>query len=236
MPLQGQEFTQFSYLIDNKYEPKYKNRFILHIEAMPLLATDFTAKQDAAMKQTSGLLIALDAAKRPAYNVGPKEIPRFNEKSFYAGTPEMDNKMSCEFWDYINNQVGPTVDGEGGGAAELIYRWFNTVYNIERGSQGFKSDYATNAHLYLLDPHGDEIEHWFYINFWPLSVDYGELSYSSPDHVKITCEFQYDKAKLIATKDSTPETVDTTNYLTRAGETPTEANISATEEAGIAEI
>ena len=161
---ENEEFKQFSYLIDNVYEPKYKNRFVLDIPTIPLISEDGTIKEDGSAKTQSGLMIGLAKAKRPSYSVDVKEIPKFNEKSFYAGTPAHDNKMSCEFWDYISGQ-GNLTNAAMKSSAEILYKWYNTVYNLKLGSQGFKAEYSTTAHLFLLDPNGAEVEHWKYINF-----------------------------------------------------------------------
>jgi hypothetical protein len=216
MALTGNEFNQFSFAIENRYEPKYKNRFVLHIETIPMINSARTGIETANATQTSGLLLSLSTAKRPQYTVEEKEIKRFNEKAFYAGTPSMDNKMDCEFFDYINNQ-GATFT-TGASAASILYRWFNTVYNINQGSQGFKKDYSTKAHLYLLDPTGGEVEHWHYTNFWIASLDFGDLTYEGSDIAKITASFKYDKARLIENSDTAALTSNT--YLTNASTTP----------------
>jgi hypothetical protein len=212
---QDAEFKQFSYLIDNIYEPKYKNRFVLTINNVPLRteATTLDKVVQASGSQHSGLMIGLDTAKRPIYSVESKEIAKFNEKSFYAGTPSHDNKMSCEFYDYI------TKGTQASSSADILYRWYNTVYNLDKGSQGFKKEYCTTAHLFLLDPNGKEIEHWVYTNFWPISIDFGELGYSTAEACKITAEFQYDKVKLVSYADTSPTAIGNGTYLNEASTT-----------------
>jgi len=204
MALDGQEFTQFSYFINNKYEPKRKNRFMLHIANIPILSGDSTAAEQATPELHSGLMIALDTAKRPAYEVGATEIRRYNERSFYAEAPSHDKTMACEFWDYINDAAASPGDPNAGyGAGQVLYRWFKVCYNLDFGSMGFKKDYATTADLYMLDPHGKQIEHWHYTNFWCKGLEYGDLGFSATDPAKITATFQFDKAKLLNAIDST---------------------------------
>jgi len=200
MALSGEEFTQFSYFINNKYEPKRKNRFMLHIANIPLLLGDSTGFAAAGPEEHSGLMIALDTAKRPSYDLESTEVKRYNERSYYAGVPAGDKTMPCDFYDYINDASGSDA---GGSAGQILYRWYNVSYNLDFGSTGFKQDYATTADLYLLDPHGKQIEHWHFTNFWLKSIEYGELGFSSTDIVKITTTFQYDKAKLLTSLDST---------------------------------
>lgn len=205
MALAGEEFTQFSYFINNQYEPKRKNRFMLHIASIPVLSSDRTLKTEASQEQHSGLMIALIKAKRPTYTVEAKEIPRFNEKSYYAGAPTHDKKMACSFNDYINDAdiSGDTHADSAQGAGQILYRWFQTVYNLDFGSMGFKKEYSTTADLFMLDPHGRQIEHWHYTNFWITETNYGDVDFGATDHAVIECQFQYDKAKLISSVDST---------------------------------
>ena len=44
----GDEFKQFSYLIDNIYEPKLQNRFVLSIPGLPQLNFDEDTKVDGS--------------------------------------------------------------------------------------------------------------------------------------------------------------------------------------------
>jgi len=189
-------------MIDNVFEPKYQNRFVLNIPAIPLLNDDNATITEGGGPILSSLMIGLEKASRPEYTVGIKDITRFNEKTFFAGKPAHSNAMECDFWDYINNQSNTTTANLGS-SSEILYKWFNTVYNLEQGSQGFKEDYSTSAHLFLLDPHGNEIEHWVYDNLWPVSVKYGDVSYSADELCKVSCTYQYDKVKLVGNADTT---------------------------------
>lgn len=198
MALNGEEFRQFSYFINNKYEPKKKNRFMLHIANIPQLDPTNPAALIGSpdVGTLSGLMIALDTANRPQYTVTAAEIRRYNERSFYAQEPTHSKEMSCEFFDYINDAVDGDVAASVS-AAQVIYKWFTTIYNLDLGSMGYKDTYATDADLYLLDPHGRQIEQWHYTNFWPKDVNYNDLTMTGPEHCKISVVFQYDKAKMI---------------------------------------
>lgn len=200
----GDEFQQFSYFINNRYEPKKKNRFMLHLQDVPQLNADRTASVRSGNNYVSGLMISLDTASRPEYVVNTAEIRRYNERSYYAQEPSMTKEMSCSFFDYINN-ASPSADpgvNNGISAAQIIYRWFLTVYNLDFGSMGFKEEYATEADLYLLDPHGQQIEQWHYTSFWPKDVKFGDLSMNGPENCKIDVIFQFDKAKMINAIDT----------------------------------
>jgi hypothetical protein len=203
MPISGEEFKEFSYFINNIYEPKKKNRFMLHIASIPLLSTDSTVKAAGDTTHHSGLMISLIKAQRPNYTVTDSgEIYRFHERSFYAGRPEIETKMTCSFNDYINNAAADGTVSGGLSASQILYRWFNTVYNIDFGSMGFKNEYATTADLFLLDPHGKQIEQWHYTNFWITSINYGDVDFSSSDNITIETSFRYDKVKMIKATDT----------------------------------
>lgn len=206
--INGDEFQQFSYFINNRYEPKKKNRFMLHIANIPQINSDRTDVTPGDNKTLSGLMISLDTAARPQYTINATDIRRYNERSFYAQEPTHGKEMACSFFDYINNANG--VDG-GLSAAQIIYKWFLTVYNLDFGSMGFKEDYATDADLYLLDPHGQQIEQWHYTSFWPKDVNYNDLNMNGPENCKIDVTFQYDKVKMINALETTEETGGTGN-------------------------
>ena len=80
------------------------------------------------------------------------------------------------------------------------------IQNFDYGSVGYKDFAAARAYLFLLDPHGKQIEEWQYDNLWPKSVSFGELDYSSGEPITISVTFQYDKATMIDAQDTSPTT------------------------------
>ena len=217
MALEGGEFRQFSFFIDNIYEPKKKNRFMLYIPSIPQINDTNTLKVDGTTSNQSGLLLSLQTAARPQYTVDTTEIQRYNEKAFWASAPAHDKTMSCTFNDYIDN-LGDPADSNTNNAAVVLYRWYNTIYNLAQGSMGFKAEYATTANLYLIDPHGNAIEQWHYIHLYPTDINYESLEMSSTDVCTIAVTFKYDKVRLLGASDTNTSTEARENYAQETGE------------------
>jgi hypothetical protein len=123
--------------------------------------------------------------------------------------PDMQEKLAnTKFAFFANrpnyidgNKVGDAaVAATDRSAGAIIYKWYNTIYNVETGSMGYKSEYTTNALLYLLDPHGVSIETWKLFNIFPTSLDFQEVNYENATNMKVVCTFKYDLPELIYTQ------------------------------------
>ena len=211
------DFKNFKNFITNKYEPKKNNRFILYFETIPNMISGNT-KKDVTEKDKSSLMLSLQKAARPSFKVAEETITRFNEPSFTASKAEYSTEMACEFMDYINNSPESTgaevatalkltggattadvkaFNETNGSSTKLLYGWYSTIYNPETGSMGYKTEYTTDALLYILDPHGAAVETWKLYNIFPTSVDFQTLSYENSTNLKINVTFKYDLPELV---------------------------------------
>jgi len=215
MAVDESTFKQFSPFVQNIYEPKKTNRFMLHFSRIPSMGAD--NKIDDTVKEDE-LLVALSEAKRPVFKVTPEAISRFHMQYFTAGKVDYETEMKCVFWDYIDNspsttisQSATTTDGKTVttttpavlSAGTIIYNWYNSIFNVATGSMGFKTTYVTDATLYILDPQGKPVESWKYFNIYPKDVALGDVSFGDAKNLKIDVTFKFDKVKLVETSDTT---------------------------------
>lgn len=130
-------------------------------------------------------------AGRPDLTIEETELNFLNSKTWIAGKPSWET-MSVT---YMDVDTGDNV---------ALWAWIGTIYNFFTTgngvgnnanqpcySMGRRSQYEGQATLQMLDACGGVTEQFVYNNFWPTSIKFGELDYSSSETVDIemTCRY-----------------------------------------------
>jgi hypothetical protein len=93
----------------------------------------------------------------------------------------------------LNDTIAPS-------AAEKLYNWVTKQWDYLSARAGYKSDYAKNLVIKLLDPNGLIVESWVLHNsFLTGEIDWNVngLNYDSSDRLKVKFTLDYDFAELI---------------------------------------
>jgi len=185
-------------------EIKRANRFLLRLISIPTTPLTFSTFSTGSVQdsiypsdneQYKTLLLSLRNFNRLAYSTGVIDVPNYNDMISFAGKPQNTREVSCEFLDFIaDNGDGDDLNTP----SAILYKWYSLIYNPDFGVIGYKDYYSVNADLYLFGPQGQNIEQWHYYNLWPYAIDFGQVSHDNSDFLKITVNFKYDRARMIA--------------------------------------
>jgi hypothetical protein len=194
--------------ISGKREPKRGNRWILKFETVPYNlntgpAIGAAELSNGASDPSESLAIDLLSASRPTINFNMSEISRLNEKWKFASNPTWE-PITVVFYDFDSGQ---------GSAAQIMWRWAQTVYDVLNGTMGYAATYKVDASLILLGPGQTStnkasstdieiIEAWDLFGCFPNNMAAGELSYETSDALRISTEIQFDFANLHTQADT----------------------------------
>lgn len=136
------------------------------------------------------LTLAAKSVSQIGYQVEDIEVHRVNDKVFYPGKASPD-ELTVTF----DNLYQPHV-------ADLLYRWFQTVYDPVTGTQGVASSPVTTqpnfkdtAVVVLLDGAGKPIGGTKLYGIYPKSWKLAELKYASTNEFHtVEMKFRYDVA------------------------------------------
>jgi hypothetical protein len=136
-------------------------------------------------------------ANRPQLEVEETEINFLNGKTWIPGKATFQ-QLSVTYYDIASTDA----------AVNNLLVWVNKVYNFSDGNGEFISatqknvaknaagdGYAGNGILTLLDGGGYALEEWRLINCWPVSINFGDLDYSSSEECTIELNMRYSFAK-----------------------------------------
>ena len=120
----------------------------------------------------------------------PKMVTDANEHNYgnsvvkTAGKTKPDGNMSVKFKQFLDADVVGT-----------LIAWRRKVYNPATGATGHPKDYKiAECYINQYDPSGEKrIAQWVIEGVFPLSVDTGDMDYTSGDPCMVDAEFSYDK-------------------------------------------
>ena len=81
-------------------------------------------------------------------------------------------------------------------AAQQVIEWIRLGHESVTGRDGYSYFYKKNVTFNLLGPVGDLVEEWELIGAFPLTTNFGELSFEDSTPVEITVTLRYDYAIL----------------------------------------
>lgn len=129
-------------------------------------------------------------ANRPTLTVTPAEVHYLNQMMEVPGKGKWSN-LTVTYYDV-----------EDTGFEQQLRAYISSTFPINSGSvdnmcQGDKlSTYAKTGILQMLDGCGAVIETWTLHNIWPISVNWGDLDYSSSDVATIEITFSFRHAEV----------------------------------------
>jgi len=132
--------------------------------------------------QSSELLV-LQSASRPSFKFEQPEMHHNQEVIRLAGKQDWD-PVTMVWYDC---EQQPDI-------SRTIYRWLNTVVNMQGITVATPNTYKINASLITADGFGNVSERWWMQGCWPAEVNWQELDYTSTD--LLTCEvtMRFDRA------------------------------------------
>ena len=156
--------------VSPKIETRRKHRFEFKIDGVPRKTTLFLKK-----------------AERPQIKISVIETKFDQETAYWDGRHEWE-PITLEFYDI--EQETDTSDE--------IYKWFKRVLNIENNKAGptpaSPTNYKKQCTLEVYGGDGFNTERWVLSNCWPISVDWGDLDYSSSDIQTVKVVLRFDRA------------------------------------------
>lgn len=194
--------------VSGKREPKRANRWILKFESIPYPEASAVSNfSNGATDTAESLAIDLVSAGRPQLSVNANaDIARLNEKWKFAQNPTWE-PISITFYDFDSGQSS---------AAQIVWRWMQTIYDVLNGTMGYAATYKVDASLILLGPGQTSatgtggkaasteieiIEAWDLFGCFPNQMTTGELNYGNTDVLQVTIDLQYDYANLHTATD-----------------------------------
>ena len=136
-------------------------------------------------------------ANRPQLEVEETEINFLNGKTWIPGKATFQ-QLAVTYYDSASTDA----------AVNNLLLWVNRVYNFKDGGSEFiqatqrnvaknaaGTGYAGNGILTMLDGSGYAIEEWRLVNCWPVSINFGDLDYSSSEECTVELNLRYNFAK-----------------------------------------
>lgn len=179
------DVIQLSSAVSTQYEPKRKCRWLLYFPLIPHIAgVDAGTRSETSAEGTTDLTFAAHTCSRPGWSVNPIEVHRLHERFRFAGKVDW-NEMSCSFYDFtgVKNSVG-----------QLLWEWGSVIYNPLDGTMGYASEYKVDGSLAMLDPHGNTIQQFNLFGWFPISIDFQDLSYEDDAAAEIAATGRFDFA------------------------------------------
>jgi len=120
-------------------------------------------------------------AGRPKLEIEETEINFLNATTWIPGKTKFQ-PISVTYRDVSTDDMMPLMS------------WFNTIYQFNDSAnlrQSEKSGWNGIAKLDLYDGCGKSLETWYLASCFPVSIDFGELSYEDSDEVTIELSLRY---------------------------------------------
>jgi len=192
--------------ISGRREPKRANRWVLKFETVPYPATlsvPAGGLSNGADTMAESLAIDLLSASRPHSSLNSDTVTRLSEQWHFATHPTWD-PITVSFYDFDSGQ---------GSAMQILWRWYQTVYDVLNGTMGYAATYKVDASLILLGPGQTStqnaattnvqiIEAWDLFGCYPNGITPGALSYETNDSLKVEMDMIFDYASLHTTTDT----------------------------------
>lgn len=131
-------------------------------------------------------------ANRPALDIDELEINYLNGTTWVPGRAR---------WQQLNVTYIDVASAE----MSLLYSWMATHFDFSQQNQrnhitqSERQGWESTATLKMFDACGQELEQWVMEGVWPVSVNFGDLDYSSSDECNIELTLRYDTARHTAT-------------------------------------
>ena len=74
-----------------------------------------------------------------------------------------------------------------------IYKWLETVVQLQAVNVGHPSTYKRTAQLQVEDGFGNADEEWILYGTWPQSVNWGELDYTNIELLEVEAVMRFDR-------------------------------------------
>ena len=118
----------------------------------------------------------------------PKESTEVNTLDHFNQQIKLAGKTTFDGGELV---IHDAIDKD----VEIMFRkWRNKVYDAQKGTVGYASDYKLNALVTEYKPNGDGGRKWKLEGCWPSAVNYGELDYETGGYKDITATITYDWA------------------------------------------
>lgn len=134
-------------------------------------------------------------ANRPQLEVEETELNFLNGKTWIPGKATFQ-QLSVTYYD-----VAASAGGDAASNISALFTWLNRVYNFSNLNGGITAtqgnspaEYCGKGKLTMLDGGGFPLEQWTLINCWPVSINFGDLDYSSSEECTIELNLRYSYA------------------------------------------
>lgn len=122
----------------------------------------------------------LKTGARPQLTFEETVIDWLNTKRYLAGKQSYSPLNIT-----LNDPIAPS-------AAQKTMNWVRLAYEVQTGRMGYKSFYAKDFVLKMLDPQGAVIEQWDFKGGWVQDANWDELDMASSDITEVKLVIRYD--------------------------------------------
>lgn len=144
-------------------------------------------------------------AARPELDITEAQIDYLNGRTWIP-TKAFWTEMEVSFWDVAGDDK------------VLLLSWLATMYDftnpVKLRQASKRSDYAGTASLELYSGCGDPVERWTLGDVWPRHVNWGELSMSDTEPMRISATLRYSQVAYLNLCGNQP-----TSHCTPCGST-----------------
>jgi T4-like virus tail tube protein gp19 len=128
-------------------------------------------------------LLVLKTASRPQFKFDEALMEHNQETGYFAGKQKWE-PIELTWYDI---EQSPDVSA-------AIYKWLQSVSDINTANVALPSSYKKNASLAMLSGQGAPTESWTIYGVWPQAVDWKGLDYGSSEIATIGAKMRYDRA------------------------------------------
>ena len=152
------------------------------LDVNTLLANDYEPKRKFRwIFEIAGLdAFTLKTGARPQLTFEETVIDWLNTKRYLAGKQSYSPLNIT-----LNDPIAPS-------AAQKTMNWVRLAYEVQTGRMGYKSFYAKDFTLKMLDPQGAVIEKWNFKGGWIQDANWDELDMASSDVTEVKLTIRYD--------------------------------------------
>lgn len=122
----------------------------------------------------------IKAVKKPTKTTNEIELDHINVKRKIAGKT---------IWDNIDITIYEAIVPS---SAQAVMEWVRLGHESVTGRDGYAQMYKKDCTIKILGPIGDVVQEWKLKGAWPVSVDFGDLDYSTDDVNNITMTLAVD--------------------------------------------
>ena len=97
-------------------------------------------------------------------------------------------RVAGEFTTIFTSNEPENGIGSDSDTLRLLYSYFQRVYDRTVTPNGYKINFTLSS----LDGFGNPLERWEFQGAWPMSINFGELDYSSSGVVDMEIQWRYD--------------------------------------------